>query len=196
MTDSTQGPLWAPAGPAAPAPAPTAPAPAAGGQVEVRRYRGNENRAYAAFEADARTMAAAGWFPTTQSYVPGTWGCGAWLLAFILLIFVIGIIVLAYMIVARPDGELVVTYEYRGPALRTELSSAATRSAMGEPAGAAGPGASATPADPAAPAPAMPAPTAPPDPVEQLRKLGELRDADLITAEEFEAKKAEILGRL
>jgi len=34
------------------------------------------------------------------------------------------------------------------------------------------------------------------DPMDQLRKLGELRDAGVVTAEEFEAKKAELLGRL
>jgi len=47
-----------------------------------------------------------------------------------------------------------------------------------------------------APAPAalQPAPAA--DPIEQLRRLGELRDAGVLTSGEFESKKAEILGRL
>ena len=35
-----------------------------------------------------------------------------------------------------------------------------------------------------------------PDIPEQIRKLGELRDQKLITDEEFEAKKAELLDRL
>ena len=43
--------------------------------------------------------------------------------------------------------------------------------------------------------PAQAAPAAP-DPMEQLRKLGELRDAGILTEEEFAAKKADILGRL
>ena len=52
-------------------------------------------------------------------------------------------------------------------------------------------------------APASPAP--PPstttdvlqaDPMEQLKKLAELRDAGVVTPEEFETKKAELLGRL
>jgi hypothetical protein len=34
------------------------------------------------------------------------------------------------------------------------------------------------------------------DPVEQLRKLGELRDAGIVTPEEFERKKEELLGRI
>jgi hypothetical protein len=35
-----------------------------------------------------------------------------------------------------------------------------------------------------------------PDPLDQLKKLGDLRDAGVVTQEEFQAKKAEILGRI
>jgi hypothetical protein len=45
-------------------------------------------------------------------------------------------------------------------------------------------------------APAPIAATAGADPFEQLRKLGALRDAGVVTPEEFEAKKAELLSRL
>ncbi len=46
--------------------------------------------------------------------------------------------------------------------------------------------------------PASPAPTvaAPPDPMEQLQKLAHLRDQGILTAAEFEAKKAELLSRM
>jgi hypothetical protein len=37
---------------------------------------------------------------------------------------------------------------------------------------------------------------APVDPTDQLRKLAELRDAGILTVEEFDAKKAEILSRM
>jgi Bacterial PH domain len=46
---------------------------------------------------------------------------------------------------------------------------------------------------------ATPAPAAapePPDPAEQLKKLSELREADLLTEEEFQAKRAEVVDRL
>ena len=36
----------------------------------------------------------------------------------------------------------------------------------------------------------------PPDPMEQLQKLAQLRDQGILTADEFEAKKAEILKRM
>lgn len=46
-----------------------------------------------------------------------------------------------------------------------------------------------------APAPAAPAtPVAQPDYIEELRKLAELRDMNIITNEEFEAKKQQLLG--
>lgn len=53
----------------------------------------------------------------------------------------------------------------------------------------------------AAPPPPQPAPAPPPPPVAdmneslaQLKQLGELRDAGILTDEEFETKKAKILG--
>ena len=39
-------------------------------------------------------------------------------------------------------------------------------------------------------------PASPADPMQQLRQLGELRDAGVLTAEEFESKKQEILRRV
>jgi len=48
-----------------------------------------------------------------------------------------------------------------------------------------------------APPPAAPvAPAAEPSPIEQLERLAKLRDGGIVTAEEFETKKAEILKRL
>lgn len=44
-------------------------------------------------------------------------------------------------------------------------------------------------------APAKPAP-AESNIIEQLKKLGELRDAGIVTEDEFAAKKAEMLSRL
>jgi hypothetical protein len=45
--------------------------------------------------------------------------------------------------------------------------------------------------------PPTPQPSSPsPDFFEQLKKLADLRDAGVLTQEEFQAKKAEILGRI
>ena len=45
-------------------------------------------------------------------------------------------------------------------------------------------------------APAAPAAPSGDALIEQIRKLGELRDAGILTPEEFESKKADLLGRL
>jgi Short C-terminal domain len=45
-----------------------------------------------------------------------------------------------------------------------------------------------------APPPAPQAAPAQADPIEQLKQLGELRDAGVLTEEEFQAQKAKILG--
>lgn len=67
---------------------------------------------------------------------------------------------------------------------------AAIESAEAEPAAQA-PAAAA----PAQPAPAQPAPEpATPDYISELKKLAELRDMGILTAEEFEAKKKQLLG--
>jgi uncharacterized membrane protein YdbT with pleckstrin-like domain len=54
----------------------------------------------------------------------------------------------------------------------------------------------ATPPVASAVEPPTAAATQPPDDVDTLTRLAELRDSGAITAEEYEAKKAEILGRL
>ena len=59
-------------------------------------------------------MAQAGWFPTSQTYAPGTWSSTAFIVALLLCILLVGILILIYLIVVKPDGTLVVTYEYRG----------------------------------------------------------------------------------
>ncbi len=82
------------------------------------------------------------------------------------------------------------------PALPAELepgSAAAELEAASEPPEPAAPEAAA--AEPEAAEPELDA-AADGDAIEQIRRLGELRDGGLITAEEFEAKKAELLRRL
>jgi hypothetical protein len=97
------GPWRAPRSPAGPA------------ARAVRRYRGSRDEARRAFEADAPVAAAADWYPVSQQYVPGAWGGGTWVAAFLAVAVAVGIIVLAYMAANRPPGELLVVYEYRHP---------------------------------------------------------------------------------
>ena len=85
-----------------------------GGQVVVRTYKGSQAAAMANYQTDAAALAAQGYFPISQSWAPGAYGCGAFLLALLLCIVLIGIVVFIYMLIVKPDGTLSVTYEWRG----------------------------------------------------------------------------------
>jgi uncharacterized protein UPF0547 len=65
------------------------------------------------YQADAARLAAQGYFPISQSWAPGSYGCGAFLLALLLCVILIGILVFIYMLIVKPEGTLSVTYEFR-----------------------------------------------------------------------------------
>lgn len=81
--------------------------------VIVKTYKGSESAATAAFRDDAVEMGMKGYFPTSQTYAPGTYGCGSFLLALVLCLLIIGFLIFVYMLIVKPDGVLTVTYELR-----------------------------------------------------------------------------------
>lgn len=81
--------------------------------VLVRTYRGNQADAAVLFEKDAAKLADRGYFPVSQTYAPGAYGCGAFIIGLLLCLIFIGILVLIYMLLVKPPGTLTVTYEYR-----------------------------------------------------------------------------------
>jgi uncharacterized protein UPF0547 len=81
--------------------------------VVVRTYRGNQEEATRRFKEEASLLAEKGYFPTSQSFTPGSYGCGAFLGALVLSILVVGIFIFLYMLIVPPDGTLSVTYELR-----------------------------------------------------------------------------------
>ena len=83
-------------------------------QTIVRTYRGRQSVAMADYQADAARLASQGYFPVSQSWAPGSYGCGAFLFALLLCVILIGILVFVYMLIVKPDGTLSVTYEWRG----------------------------------------------------------------------------------
>ncbi|MBM9521292.1 hypothetical protein JWG39_15850 [Desulforhopalus vacuolatus] len=82
-------------------------------RIVTKTYTGSQVRATSAFQADAGKMAEQGYFPTSQTWAPGSYGCGAFLLALIFCIVIIGILIFIYMLIVKPDGTLSVTYELR-----------------------------------------------------------------------------------
>jgi len=82
-------------------------------KILVKTYKGNQQQATEAFQADAAKMAAQGYFPTAQTWAPGAYGCGSFLLALLLCFVLIGILIFVYMLIVKPAGTLSVTYELR-----------------------------------------------------------------------------------
>ena len=82
-------------------------------KVIVKTYRGTQENATQLFKEDAVKMAANGYFPTSQSFAPGAYGCGAFLGALLLCFLIVGFLVFIYMVLVKPDGTLSVTYELR-----------------------------------------------------------------------------------
>lgn len=80
----------------------------------IKTYKGNHDNAVKLFEADNVVMGDKGYFPISQSYEPGSWGVGAFIVALLLCFILVGLLVFIYMIVVKPEGTLTVTYEYRG----------------------------------------------------------------------------------
>lgn len=85
-------------------------------QIIVKTYKGiqgSQEQATAAFQADSALMAAQDYYPTSQTWVPGSYSGGLFMLALLLCIVVIGVFVFIYMLTVKPAGTLLVTYELR-----------------------------------------------------------------------------------
>lgn len=79
-------------------------------QTIVKTYNGSQQQATNAYQADAAKMARQGYMPTSQVWVPGSYGCGSFILALLLCVILIGIVVFIYMLIVKPAGTLTVTY--------------------------------------------------------------------------------------
>ena len=97
-------------------------------KVIIRTYYGSQYIATSQFESDSINLAEQGYFPTSQSWTPGSYGCGAFIIAALLCFIIIGILAFIYMLIVKPDdGTLTVTYEFR------EDSNGPTKFASGVP---------------------------------------------------------------
>jgi hypothetical protein len=89
--------------------------------IRIKTYRGTQEGAITLFRKDAELMAAQGYFPKSQSWVPGSYGCFSFLVALLLCFLIIGILIFIYMLIVKPDGVLTVTYELRLDSESTDL---------------------------------------------------------------------------
>ncbi len=79
--------------------------------IVIREYKGKLTEATRLFQEDVPRMAASGYHPIAQQYQPGSWGCGAFLVAILLWVILIGVLIFLYMVIVKPAGSLVVTYQ-------------------------------------------------------------------------------------
>ena len=148
----------------------------------VRVYKGRQQAdAVKAMQKDAANLGKQGYYPVSQSWAQGQWGCGAFLVALALCFLVIGILVFIYMLLVKPEGTMTVTYAlHQAPPVPVAHTPT-------PPTGPVWPMAPVAPPALADPKPDIPA---------QIAALAALRDQGAITAEEFEAKKTELLSRM
>jgi len=82
--------------------------------IYLKAYQGKMADAMVQYERDAAHMAQGGYYPVALSYVAGSWGAGAYLVGVLLiLLFGLGLLVLGYLIIVKPAGSLMVTYQLR-----------------------------------------------------------------------------------
>ena len=84
-------------------------------QIIIKTYKGNHQQAMSLFQSDMSRMSNQGYSPISQTWVPGSYGCGSFLIALLLCFVLIGILVFIYMIIVKPAGTLSVTYEFNQP---------------------------------------------------------------------------------
>jgi len=94
--------------------------------VLIKTYRGNQAAASRAFEKDAAKLAAQGYYPTSQTWAPGSHSALAFLGALLLCFLLIGIVIFLYMLLVKPAGTLTVTYQLRESAVATPAAALAS----------------------------------------------------------------------
>lgn len=81
--------------------------------IVVNIYTGSQVTAAKEYQIDAPNMANKGYFPVSQSWSPGEWTVGNFIVARLLCFILIGFLVFLYMLIVTPDGTLIVSYELR-----------------------------------------------------------------------------------
>ena len=74
--------------------------------IVVRTYRAKtQELRRPCFRPTRRRLPCAAYYPSSQSWAAGSYGCGAFLLALLLCVLLIGILVFIYMLLVKPMGR-------------------------------------------------------------------------------------------
>ncbi|MBY0429328.1 MAG: hypothetical protein K2Q32_08930 [Alphaproteobacteria bacterium] len=80
--------------------------------IIIKNYTGTPDDVGGIYQADAIKMAAQGYSPAMQSWIPSNWKTSQFLLALLLCLIIVGTIILVYMLIIKPShGTLCVTYK-------------------------------------------------------------------------------------
>jgi hypothetical protein len=82
--------------------------------VVVRKYTGDADAAASLFQEEAAEMAARGYIPNSQLWIPGSHSSETVATAVLLCLIGIGLLLLLYLFLVKPAGILSVTYIRRG----------------------------------------------------------------------------------
>lgn len=82
-------------------------------KIIVKNYTGDKETANRKYKQDVMKLEELGYYPISQNWTPGSYGCGAFLIALLLCFLLIGILIFIYMLIVPPAGTLTVTYELK-----------------------------------------------------------------------------------
>ena len=77
----------------------------------VKTYRGSPVAAHQYFIDDSVYFSKKGYRVCSEHWQDGQWGCGAFILAIVLCFFIVGFFIFLYLLIVKPAGSLIVTYE-------------------------------------------------------------------------------------
>lgn len=83
-------------------------------EIFTKSYRGTQAIAFKRYREDVSKMAEMEFYPVSQVWAEGSYGCLPFLVALVLCFFVVGIFVFLYLLIVKPAGQLTVTYEKEG----------------------------------------------------------------------------------
>ncbi len=82
-------------------------------QQVIKKYKGKELKTRELFNQDHEKMLKDGYHVVSERYIPGQYSTMNFIVAVLLCFLLVGIFIFLYMLIVKPDGMLVVTYEYK-----------------------------------------------------------------------------------
>ena len=82
-------------------------------QQVIKKYTGKELKARELFNQDREKMLKDGYHMVSERYIHGQYSTMNFIVALLLCFLVFGIFILFYMLIVKPEGILIVTYEYK-----------------------------------------------------------------------------------